>query len=82
MVRGEAHLIVWSQETECENGDQLRRKCKTYGMGREEDGRHTEMAAIVTTWNPTAPGERDLWSEFLRMMSGRSDMVVRRKGKN
>lgn len=31
---------------------------------------------MVATWKATALGERDLWSEFLRMMSGMSDMVV------
>ena len=31
---------------------------------------------MVATWKATAPGERVLWSEFLRMISGRSDMVV------
>lgn len=34
---------------------------------------------MVATWNPTAPGERVLWSEFLRMMSGMSAMIVRKK---
>ena len=34
---------------------------------------------MVATWNATAFGERDLWSEFLRMISGMPDMVVRRK---
>ena len=31
---------------------------------------------MVATWKATAPGERVLWSEFLRMISGRSDMIV------
>lgn len=52
---------------------------KTIGVGREE-GRHTEIEAIVATWNATALGERDLWSEFLRIMSGMSDMIARMKG--
>lgn len=34
---------------------------------------------MVATWNATALGARDLWSEFLRIMSGMSDMVGRRK---
>jgi len=32
---------------------------------------------MVATWNATALGERVLWSEFLRMMSGISAMIVR-----
>ena len=34
---------------------------------------------MVATWNATAFGPRVLWSEFLRMMSGMSAMVVGRK---
>lgn len=34
---------------------------------------------MVATWNATALGARDLWSEFSRMMSGMSDMIVGRK---
>jgi len=34
---------------------------------------------MVATWKATAFGERVLWSAFLRMISGISDMVVRRK---
>lgn len=34
---------------------------------------------MVATWNATALGERDLWSEFLRIMSGISDMFTRKK---
>lgn len=48
---------------------------KIGGVG-EEGGWRTEIPAMVATWKATALGERDLWSEFLRMMSGMSDMVV------
>lgn len=34
---------------------------------------------MVATWNATALAERDLWSEFLRMISGMSAMIVGRK---
>jgi len=37
---------------------------------------------MVATWNATAFGERALWSEFFRMISGMPDMAVERKEGN
>lgn len=69
------HFIVRPEEVESEDSDQLRWQSKE-PWRRQEDGQHTDIAAMVATWNATALGERDLWSEFSRMISGMSAMVV------
>lgn len=77
MVQNETYFIVRAEEVESKDGDHLRQQREGPWRRREEGRQHTEIPAMVATWNATALGARVLWSEFLRMMSGRSDMVVR-----